>query len=115
MNGSEEEKGHVLRQVTGSGYAWSTWSMHGQQWSDEERMPLSGFSGVLWLVVVLFCLSLAVTTALLVTRSPRLSHFTTKVVVFLSSSGLKAMPHVRDFFITLIVKCSSSLLVVKTN
>jgi hypothetical protein len=99
MNGSEEEKGHLLRQVTGSGNAWSnTWSMHGQQWSDEElRMPLSGFSAVLWLVVVLFCLSLAVTTALLVTRSPRLSHFTTKVVVFLSSSGLKAMHHLEPF------------------
>jgi hypothetical protein len=94
MNGSEEEKGHVLRQVTGSG---NTWSMHGQQWSDEERMPLSGFSPVLWLVVVLFCLSLAITTALMVTRSPRLSHFTTKVVVFLSSSGLKAMHHVELF------------------
>jgi hypothetical protein len=95
MNGSEEEKGHVLRQVTGSGNAWSnTWSMHGRQWSDEERMALSGFSGVLCLVAVLFCLSLAITTALLVTRSPRLSHFTTKVVVFLTSSGLKAMHHV---------------------
>ncbi len=91
MNGSEEEKGH--------GNAWSTWSMHGQQWSDEElRMPLSGFSTVLWLVAVLFCLSLAVTTALLVTRSPRLSHFTTKVVVFLTSSGLKAMHHVELFY-----------------
>jgi hypothetical protein len=114
MNGSEEEKGNVLRHVTGSGSAWSnTWSMHGQQWSDEElRMPLSGFSAVLCLVVVLFCLSLAITTALLVTRSPRLSHFTTKVVVFLTSSGLKAMHHVEIFFITFIVKCSSSLLVV---
>ncbi len=98
MNGSEEEKGHVLRHVTGSGNAWSPWSMHKQLFSDEERMPLSGFSGVLCLVVVMFCLSLAVTTALLVTRSPRLSHFTTKVVVFLSSSGLKAMHHVELFF-----------------
>jgi hypothetical protein len=97
MNGSEEEKGHVLRQVTGHGYAWSTWSMHKQLFSDKERMPLSGFSPVLCLVVVLFCLSLAITTALLVTRSPRLSHFTTKVVVFLSSSGLKALHHVELF------------------
>jgi hypothetical protein len=77
MNGSEEEKEHVLRHVTGSGNALS---MHDQQWGDEERMPLSGFSPVLCLVVVLFCLSLAITTALLVTRSPRLSHFTTKVI-----------------------------------
>jgi hypothetical protein len=95
MNGSEEEKGHVLRQVTGSG---SAWSMHGQQLNHEElRMALSGFSPMLWLVVVLFCLSLAITTALLVTGSPRLSHFTTKVVVFLTSSGLKAMHHVELF------------------